>query len=158
MRAALTYVPNQPNLVELHMSCELPLFPPPFRPRYPGLGRTRVLCRDTHLSRLAEHLCRINLGKFSLELPRPRETFLAFLEELVLVKGLVRVVDVARYSLTLETGRCFSCLAVCQALADCVVRHFYPTETVVVQSYLKVNRPESNKMNRTRVTDQSRQT
>ncbi len=134
MKAMVTHVYNQPNLVELHLSSELPLFPPPFRPRFAGPEQTRLFCRGAHLGRLADHLCRINRGKFSLELPQPRETFLSFLEEIVVVEGLVRVVDAARYSLTIEVGKCFSVLPVFQTIADCIVRHFYPSETVVVQS------------------------
>lgn len=144
MKAVVTHVHNHPNLVEVHLSSELPLFPPPFRPRFASPGQPRVLSRATHLESMTEHLCRINRGNFSLELPQPRETFRAFLEELAVVKGLVRVVDVARYSLTIEVGRCFPVLPVCQAIADCIVCHFYSSETVVVESWMTPDRLQSH--------------
>ena len=112
------------------------------------------LTRATHLAGFADYLSRTNQGRFSVELPRPRETFQGFLEELVVIEGLTCVLETSRYSLTIDVGRCFPLLPVCQAVADCVVRHFHPAETVVVEPDMKARFPESNRRAPVRAAEQ----
>ncbi len=121
------------NRVTIHFSCELPILIPTFQPHEWALPYPWLLSRATSLAGFADRLCRVNAGKFSVELSSPGQSFRDFVEELVVVPGLVQVLDSDRYSLTIETGECFSTATVCQAVADCVTRHFHPTETAIVE-------------------------
>ena len=75
-----------------------------------------------------------NPGRFFIELPEPNTAFLEFLHELVLIDGLCRIAAARRYLPAVEIGRCFENHAVVQVIAECVGRHFYPQEPVILET------------------------
>ena len=128
------------GLVTIHFPCELPVLVPTLRPR-PWLPGFRCgLSRNMPLNGLGEHLAKVNRGRCYVELARPESTFRAFAADLVVVPGLIELVTGDRYSVTIKIGRCFDIRSVCQDVAACVLRYFYPDETGVVE-YLPNDQP-----------------
>ncbi len=116
---------NDGYVLEMHFSCELPLFP---RARQMWWICHRVLSRRTRVWDLAQQMARENRGRFVVELGDPQRTFAEFLQELLTLPGVDRVQDAQRYSLVLEVGRAFDRDEVARKVAECVRRYFYPEE------------------------------
>ncbi|MBM4094004.1 MAG: hypothetical protein FJ276_32045 [Planctomycetes bacterium] len=133
MNARFTRDPRNARRVTLHFPCELPILVVLSRPQPWAPGFPCIVSRATRLAGLAERLARVNAGRFSVELPHPWRSYHNFLEELVVVPGLVQLVHGDRYSLTIDVGGCFATRDVCHAVADCVTRHFYPADTIAVE-------------------------
>ncbi len=80
--------------------------------------------------RLAQRLAALNRIHRPFELLRPTSKFAAVLGDLALIDGLVEILNVDRYSATLQVGALFPPLEVATRFAECVRDHFYAGEAL----------------------------
>ncbi len=130
--------------VEVHFSVELPAFPMQTMP----FGRRRAhmeLNRSVDHDAIAAEMAELNSGHFSVEVVDPRNTYAAFLRDLLFITGVASIFHMARYRLDVEVGVCFDAEPVCTRVAECVRHHFYPDSKCSIESRLRVSLSEKGR-------------
>jgi len=114
--------PGEEGLLKLHFPVELPILVsvPPY------WGDCGIADRSTPVIRWANKQARINVGRFSQEIPSIAHTFAEFLTTLVTIPGLEALQAASRYSLTLRVGRCFDRLEIAHQVVRLLLHAFYP--------------------------------
>lgn len=107
----------------IHVSEELPLFSW-YQERRRGrrsMHLSRESCLETYAARLAVE----NRGRFSVEMVSPRKIYQRFLEDIIFLPGIVRIMNWTRYTIYFEVARCFDPVEVLRAAGRCLHHYFY---------------------------------
>jgi hypothetical protein len=110
----------------VHFDRELPLLLPTRNP--PWRTPSPLLASPNARLHLARRLAALNRVHRPFELLRPTSKFAAVLGDLALIDGLVEILNVDRYSATLQIGALFPPLEVATRYAECMRDHFYAGE------------------------------
>lgn len=113
---------TEQGTLKLHFPFELPIL----RAVPPWWGENGIADRTTPPLRWATRQAKLNIGRFSQEIPAITHTFAEFLSTLVTIPGLEALDAASRYSLTLRVGRCFDRLEVAHQVVRLLLRAFYP--------------------------------
>ena len=122
---------------DLDFDRELPIFPEPhrkFASRFSDLLFDRgQLTRRGIMQEFAEVMWRRNRGHWSVEICNT-DQYLEFAHSLLVVDGLNAIVSATRFTIRIDTGRCFDGCEVATTVARIVHEHFFPTEELAVSS------------------------
>jgi len=122
---------------DLDFDRELPIFPEPhrkFASRFSNFLFDRgQLTRRGIMQEFTEVMWRRNRGHWSVEICNT-DQYLEFARSLLVVDGLNAIVSATRFTIRINTGRCFDGCEVATAVARIVHEHFFPTEELAVSS------------------------
>ena len=135
MYARVSVSSNQQT--DLDFDRELPIFPESnrrFASRFSDFLFDRgQLTRRAMMQEFAEAMWRRNRGHWSVEVSNA-DQFMEFARSLLLVDGLNAIVSASRFTIRIDTGRCFDGCEVATAVARIVHEHFFPTEELAVST------------------------
>jgi hypothetical protein len=91
------------------------------------------LTRRGIMQEFTEVMWRRNRGHWSVEICNT-DQYLEFARSLLVVDGLNAIVSATRFTIRINTGRCFDGCEVATAVARIVHEHFFPNEELAVSS------------------------
>ena len=135
MYARVSVSSNQQT--DLDFDRELPIFPEPSRKmasRFSDVLFDRGrLTRRGIMREFADAMWRRNRGHWAIEIINA-DQFMEFARSLLTVDGLNAIVSASRFTIRMETGRCFDGREVATAVARIVHEHFFPAEELAVSA------------------------
>ncbi|MEO1999803.1 MAG: hypothetical protein ABGZ17_31550 [Planctomycetaceae bacterium] len=135
MYARVSVSSNQ--YTDLDFDRELPIIPEPHRKmasRFSDVLFDRGrLTRRGIMREFADAMWRRNRGQWSIEICNA-DQFMEFARSLLLVDGLNAIVSASRFTIRMDTGRCFDGREVATAVARIVHEHFFSAEELAVST------------------------
>ena len=135
MHASVSVSSNQQT--DLDFDRELPIFPESNRrmaSRFSDFLFDRgQLTRRTIMREFADAMWRRNRGQWSVEICNA-DQFMEFARSLLTVDGLNAIISASRFTIRLQTGRCFDGHEVATAVARIVHEHFFPSEELSIST------------------------